>query len=124
MEKVTFDMAGSPCMDLERNITVGPVIDRFIQRGTAPFYLGPFRTAKERYVAFFDNALQQIRDGTRTLPQHTLVDYLTAIELKSLVMGCSELDQGPWYIKHGEDKGDHIMVHEEGVVTAVLDWEW
>lgn len=36
----------------------------------------------------------------------------------------------PWekddkfYLKHGDDKGDHILVDEDFNVTGIIDWEW
>lgn len=124
LETVSFDKAGSPRLNSDGTIDIGPVMTQFVQLAELPFYLGPFPTAKMRYLAFFDTALQQLREGTRAVPQYLLVDYLTALELRSLVEGCAELDEGPWYVKHGEDKGDYFMVDDDGNLTAVLDWDW
>lgn len=124
LEQVTVDKVGSLSLDQYGAISVGPVITHFIQTDNAPFYHGPFPTAKSRYLKFFDTALEQILAGTRTLPKWMLMDFLTALELKSLILSCSELDDGPWYIKHGEDKGDHFMVDDDGEITGVIDWDW
>ena len=124
LEKVTFASIGSPCFNDDGTIGIGSVISRFVQQEDAPYYHGPFSTARERYIRFFDTAMEQILAGRRTLPQHVLVDYLTALELKTLVSGCKELEHGPWYIKHGEDKGDHFLVDDEGEIKGVIDWDW
>ena len=29
-----------------------------------------------------------------------------------------------FYLKHGDDKGDHILVDEDFNVTGIIDWEW
>ncbi|KAJ3474620.1 hypothetical protein NLG97_g9761 [Lecanicillium saksenae] len=31
---------------------------------------------------------------------------------------------GNFYLKHGDDKGDHILVDENFNITGVIDWEW
>lgn len=124
LEIITFNKVGSLQFEPPGEITVGPVISRFIQTGASPFYLGPFSTAKQRYVSFFDTAMNQILDGTRTRLRHALVDYLTALEIKTLIIGCEEFEGDEFYIKHGEDKGDHFLVNEQEDITAVIDWDW
>lgn len=124
-ETVNFDKVGGLHYEMDGAISVGPVIDRFIQSGEPPFYHGPFNTPRERYTSVFDTAMKQILDGTRTRPQHALWDYLTALEMKTLLTQCAELDgDEKYYIKHGEDKGDHFMFDEAGEITGVIDWDW
>ena len=126
LERVHFDSVGSLYFDsgCPGKIIVGPVIDMSLQEGKPPFYRGPYKTAKARYVDFFDNAMEKILAGTRSLAEHDVDDYLTALEVKAPVMSCPELDKGPWYMKHGEDKGDHILIREHGTVSGVIDWDW
>lgn len=31
---------------------------------------------------------------------------------------------GPFYLKHYDDKGDHILVDDEHNITGVIDWEF
>ncbi|KAF3482195.1 uncharacterized protein GIQ15_04954 [Arthroderma uncinatum] len=33
-------------------------------------------------------------------------------------------DDGHFYLKHADNKGDHILVDEDYNVTAIIDWEW
>ena len=33
-------------------------------------------------------------------------------------------NNGKFYLKHADDKGDHIMVDDEYNITAIIDWEW
>ncbi|KAL2887601.1 udp-n-acetylmuramate--l-alanine ligase [Ceratocystis lukuohia] len=33
-------------------------------------------------------------------------------------------DDEKFYLKHADDKGDHIMVDEEFNITGIIDWEW
>lgn len=36
----------------------------------------------------------------------------------------SEPEDAKFYLKHTDDKGDHILVDEEFNITGVIDWEW
>jgi len=79
----------------------------------------------EHYADVFDTAMKHISARTRSLPRRDLDDYLIALEAKTLVMGCEELGEGPWYIKHADDhRGDHFLVNEDCSVSGVLDWDW
>jgi hypothetical protein len=33
-------------------------------------------------------------------------------------------DDEKFYLKHADDKGDHILVDEHFNVTGIIDWEW
>ncbi|KAK2879956.1 hypothetical protein FQN49_000715 [Arthroderma sp. PD_2] len=33
-------------------------------------------------------------------------------------------DNGRFYLKHPDDKGDHILVDDDYNITAIIDWEW
>lgn len=33
-------------------------------------------------------------------------------------------DDEEFYLKHADDKGDHILVHENFTTTGIIDWEW
>lgn len=91
-----------------------------------PFFLGPFQTPKQRYLAYIDTVMTAIVEDRWCAPSKSLKHYLTLLEARSLVEGCKDIgeDEGPFYIKHGEPKGDHIMVDDAGEITAVIDWEW
>ncbi|WWC60077.1 uncharacterized protein I303_102640 [Kwoniella dejecticola CBS 10117] len=128
MEKVKFDMVGSLAhSDDEREamIHVGPLIERHPAFTTPPYFQGPFRTAKNRWVASIDKRLERILAGVECQPRTEIVLYLIYLEAKQLVEGCAELeDIGPFYIKHDDDRFDHIRANPDGEVTGILDWEW
>ncbi|KAJ3579493.1 hypothetical protein NPX13_g1070 [Xylaria arbuscula] len=33
-------------------------------------------------------------------------------------------DDGRYYLKHADDKGDHLLVDEDYNITGIIDWEW
>ncbi|KAI0381661.1 hypothetical protein F5Y04DRAFT_65445 [Hypomontagnella monticulosa] len=45
------------------------------------------------------------------------------IDLVPLVSTSSQDDQ-KYYLKHADDKGDHIMVDDDFNITGIIDWEW
>jgi hypothetical protein len=34
------------------------------------------------------------------------------------------MKHGPWYIKHGHDKGEHYRFDLKGELLGVVNWEW
>ncbi|WVF70966.1 hypothetical protein IAT40_005762 [Kwoniella sp. CBS 6097] len=57
--------------------------------------------------------------------KRTVDEYLWHLELKELVWNSKELGEIPdqVYIKHSDEKRDHLMVDEKNTVTGILDWE-
>ena len=45
------------------------------------------------------------------------------IDLVPLVLPSAH-DDGKFYLKHADDKGDHILVDEDLNITGIIDWEW
>lgn len=40
------------------------------------------------------------------------------------VFSYNDLDDGKFYLRHADDKGDHILVDEDFNITGIIDWEW
>jgi acetylornithine deacetylase/succinyl-diaminopimelate desuccinylase-like protein len=51
--------------------------------------------------------------------------YMVHLEMRALVQTDEEMgrEETEFYIKHADDKIDHIMVDEQGHITALVDWE-
>jgi aminoglycoside phosphotransferase (APT) family kinase protein len=53
--------------------------------------------------------------------------YLTQLEVRDLALASKRLegdDDGGYYIKHADDKGDNVLRDGEGNIVGVIDWEW
>lgn len=124
LEKVTFDRVGSVCRGADGSTYVGPTMLNFVTQNEPPYYPGPFDTAKARYLAVVNIMLKQTLDGMRAPRSQALRSYIALLEVRSLIEECEEMEAGPWYIKHGEDKGDHFRHAKDYSVTGVLDWQW
>ncbi|KAL1411926.1 hypothetical protein Q8F55_002914 [Vanrija albida] len=83
---------------------------------------GPFRTARERYLAQIDHVLQAIERGWAS--PDAVGTYVLHLELRGLVERCAEMgEEGPTFLTHGDDRGDHILVRGDGSIAGVIDWE-
>lgn len=131
MERVTFPLVGSLEYGIDDRIAIGPVVTPVSILRSPQLFMGPFETAHEFYVAYFDQVLAHIRKGiwvdNLTVAgdkDEDLLVYLAVLEAKSLISKRDELKQGPWYMVHPDSNGGHLMFDHEGRLTGVLDWEW
>jgi hypothetical protein len=90
--------------------------------------LGPFSTSRAYYTTIISRILDLIVDGELYAPW--AVDaFLIHRFLLDLVPSLFEPEQIPkdreqFYLRHADDKGDHILVDEEFNITGIIDWEW
>nr|XP_018264475.1 uncharacterized protein I303_02642 [Kwoniella dejecticola CBS 10117]OBR86633.1 hypothetical protein I303_02642 [Kwoniella dejecticola CBS 10117] len=126
MEKVSFRQVGSPeFAENGKDIGIGPLIERHPAFNIPPYYQGPFRTSRDRWIATINSRISLILSRTYCNPKHEVVWYLVYLEAKRLIEGCEEMrGTGPFYIKHDDDRFDHIRANEDGTLTGILDWEW
>lgn len=120
-----FDQIGSLTVK-NGTIQIGPVIgDR---TGTLS-RLGPFSDAAGYYVAWADEYLRLIADR-QLFAQFPIDAYLMFKYLRELADNgrCNgferELDKGPFFLKHMDDKGDHILVDEDFNLVGIIDWSF
>ena len=87
--------------------------------------LGPFASLEESYAAIIER--QQEAIACREIACLPIDNYL-AMEWRrshvSQLVSSSVSRTGPFYLKHFDDKGDHIMVDEDYTITGIIDWEW
>ncbi|KAK6907117.1 hypothetical protein I203_101106 [Kwoniella mangroviensis CBS 8507] len=127
MEKLKFDQVGSPCFGKdEDDIIIGPLISRHPVYTTPPYNQGPFKTAQDKWLAIIDNKISLILSRNYCTPDRELQEYFMLKQARELVKDCEEMENpGPFYIKHDDDRFDHIRAEEEtGEFTGILDWEW
>ncbi|KAI1363277.1 hypothetical protein F5Y08DRAFT_354431 [Xylaria arbuscula] len=44
--------------------------------------------------------------------------------IPSVLSKAAQDDDGRYYLKHADDKGDHLLVDEDYNITGIIDWEW
>lgn len=87
--------------------------------------IGPFSSLEEYHVSSIQLILDLIV-GEEMYSQQAVDAYLIhrfLLDLVPLVLP-SEQNNDKFYLKHADDKGDHILVDEHFNVTGIIDWEW
>ncbi|WVQ79832.1 hypothetical protein IAT38_001932 [Cryptococcus sp. DSM 104549] len=117
--------------------TSGPVGERYtlgplsqfgpFMSPTPPYFLGPFKTQRERYLARLEIALNNTYTEKFRF-QHKLRMYLWYKEMMDMVTEHPELgredEEDRYYVRHGDDGLRQCMADEDGRLQGVLDWEW
>ncbi|WWD18195.1 hypothetical protein CI109_102644 [Kwoniella shandongensis] len=129
LSKVHFPSIGSlyPSTSTSPNdgpSTIGPLVQNALCLPEQPWFLGPFHSNKERYITYIDEILLRIERGLM-YQSNPLFAYLSHLETREMVESHQGWgDESVFYLKHDDDKGDHIMVDESGGITGLIDWQW
>lgn len=131
LSSLTFDSLGSlypaphsPTGGFDQSTVVGPSISLRFINPDPPYFLGPFRTAGERYLANIDSMLHKLADGDRS-HGHPAVRYLVHLWYRGIITSFPSLwGEEEIMIRHADDKGDHILSDLEGNLCGIIDWEW
>ncbi|KAI4843019.1 hypothetical protein E4T44_06979 [Aureobasidium sp. EXF-8845] len=85
--------------------------------------LGPYSTLEESLTSILEHEKEMIMSGElATLATDNYLTHLWRIEhLPSLL--ASVIDDH-FYLKHADDKGDHILIDEDYNITGIIDWEF
>ncbi|KAI1453625.1 hypothetical protein F4805DRAFT_442879 [Annulohypoxylon moriforme] len=87
--------------------------------------LGPFATLEYAYTAVLHRHLEAIHDGEiPDLPVDNYLSFKWRLANLRALMASSASTNGPFYLKHYDDKGDHILVDNDYNITAIIDWEF
>ncbi|KAI1127017.1 hypothetical protein F5Y10DRAFT_266596 [Nemania abortiva] len=119
LEKHPFTKAGSLYVESPNDIpsVSATASDRFVCLD--PY--GPFETSTEYYTAWAEQYLALIADG-QLYPQFPIEAYLVYRFLQdNATQLSSESDE--FFLKHVDDKGDHLMVDEDLNITGIIDWQ-
>ncbi|KAI0536746.1 hypothetical protein GGR58DRAFT_474410 [Xylaria digitata] len=123
LEKHPFPKAGSLCFQ-SSSIGVSAVAsDRFVVLTPE----GPFDTSISYYTAFAEQYLALIADG-QLYTEYPVDAYLVYRFLKDNAVQLVQQDteaQVPeeFFLKHVDDKGDHLLVDENLNITGIIDWQ-
>ncbi|KAJ5105455.1 hypothetical protein NUU61_002802 [Penicillium alfredii] len=92
--------------------------------------VGPFDTAVDYYTSFVERNMALIADG-QLFTSFPVNAYLVFAFLKSQVQALATTSPKPhsvdtteqFYLKHVDDKGDHLMVDDELNIIGIIDWQ-
>lgn len=87
--------------------------------------IGPFSSLEEYHISsiqlILDLIVREEMYSQQAVDAYLIHRFL--IDLVPLVLP-SEQNNDKFYLKHADDKGDHILVDEHFNVTGIIDWEW
>lgn len=120
--KYQFPKAGSLCLQSSGFEVSALASDRFLVLTPR----GPFLTSIAYYTAFAEQYLELIVDG-QLYTEYPVNAYLVYHFLKGNATQLASQEEGhlteSFYLKHVDDKGDHILVDEQLNITGIIDWQ-
>lgn len=129
LHKHPFSICGSLVPTPSGGVSVSFVAsDRFVMLDPE----GPFTTSADYFTAFAEQHLRLIADG-QLYPAYPVEAYLVYRFLKENVHQLVDKnisknpnragEQEQFFLKHVDDKGDHILVDEKLNITGIIDWQ-
>ncbi|KAG5933147.1 hypothetical protein E4U60_004685 [Claviceps pazoutovae] len=116
---------------VESQIQVGALADfsRF-RSGDGGMPLGPFRSSEEAFRAIVEANIRLAVAG-EIGPAENALDLLLAYRFRLDVLdkvseqtATAEKGSEQFFLKHMDDKGDHILVNADFDIVGIIDWEW
>lgn len=123
LQRHPFPKAGSLCCEANMIEVSALASDRFVALDPQ----GPYPSAIAYYQAYAEQYMALIAD--RQLYTDYSVDaYLVYAFLKDSAAQMAELDgeddtKQEFFLKHVDDKGDHILVDDDLNITGIIDWQ-
>ncbi|KAI2463878.1 hypothetical protein F4781DRAFT_415058 [Annulohypoxylon bovei var. microspora] len=126
LSKHPLDKIGSLRFGANGDIEVGPVASD--RTGTLPC-IGPFEDADQFYSSWASMYLELIADSQLFSP-YSVEAYLIfkflveQIQTGHWLQKWQDLNSGPFFLKHMDDKGDHILIDDDFRITGIIDWSF
>jgi len=124
LERHPFEKMGSPVNHKSVSVDIGPYAQ-------VPLFespersLGPFTTLKTAYTTILHQQMNLLTSGEVTdLSVENYLSLCWRLEALPLLLSSHLSANHQFYLKHYDDKGDHILVDEEYNITGMIDWEF
>ncbi|KAF4466531.1 Methylglyoxal reductase (NADPH-dependent) [Fusarium albosuccineum] len=119
-----FDSIGSLKFAADGKIKIGAIASD--RTGTLPC-IGPFDNAEDLYSSWAGTYLDLIADGqlfsSISIDAYIMYKYLQQqVRAGSWLKRWENVNSGPFFLKHTDDKGDHILVDDNFEITGIIDW--
>ena len=107
-------------------------IGTFVRESFADFspdmrLLGPYSSPRDYLLASLkltlDLILREECYAERPVDAYLIHNFLLD-SIPKVLSAQHPVDDGQFYLKHADDKGDHILVDDDYNITGVIDWEW
>ncbi|KAK0610583.1 hypothetical protein B0T17DRAFT_565496 [Bombardia bombarda] len=89
--------------------------------------LGPFRSSKEAIHALVEAYLGMIASGEIGTAENAADVFLAhrfRLDVLDEVWKSATGEDEKFFLKHADDKGDHIFVNKDFDIVGIIDWEW
>ncbi|KAJ6102877.1 hypothetical protein N7486_005304 [Penicillium sp. IBT 16267x] len=127
LQRHPFSKAGSllPGPSPSKPIVSAIASERFLVQSPS----GPFDTAHDYYTSFVEQNMALIADG-QLFTLFPVNAYLVFLYLKSQIHALAAKphqnfgeNTEQFYIKHVDDKGDHLLVDDDLNIVGIIDWQ-
>ncbi|KAJ5565915.1 hypothetical protein N7535_007553 [Penicillium sp. DV-2018c] len=108
----------------QRQKVTGQLADIYIELKGFPF--SAFTSSEEYFNAHIRLILDLItrQESYVNRPVDAFLIHRFPLETVPKIFSKNHLDDGMFYLKHADEKGDHILVDNEFNITGIIDWEW
>lgn len=87
--------------------------------------LGPWSDLNDAYTAIIHQQLRAIDSKEiASLPDENRCCFQWLLSALPSLLKSTNTGTGPFYLKHFDDKGDHILIDEQYNITGIIDWEF
>jgi hypothetical protein len=88
--------------------------------------LGPYNDPRDYLHASIELVLRLIMNGERYAGREidAFLVHRFLLDCISEILEHHRFDDGRFYLRHADDKGDHILVDSDFNITGIIDWEW
>ncbi|KAJ6020061.1 hypothetical protein N7499_003354 [Penicillium canescens] len=88
--------------------------------------LGPYSSSEEYFTAHIRLILDLIirQESYVNRPVDAFLIHRFLLEIIPKIFSRNSLDDGMFYLKHADEKGDQILVDNDYNITGIIDWEW
>ncbi|TCD68869.1 hypothetical protein EIP91_009584 [Steccherinum ochraceum] len=113
----------------EHGCSVGPIVfenHASRSRDGSLCLPGPYPSSAQYRRDITLRHLEQIR-ANETDPKQRLDSYVMHLFLLENVSAIAKLEDASgsaFFLKHMDDKGDHLLVDDDWNLTGIIDWEW
>lgn len=129
LHKYPFDRLG--CLDVPGTSHVGGFARESLtdfETDTHKMLLaGPFSSLegyhRHSLQLILDLILREEMYSQQPVDAYLITRFLLDL-IPSVLPSPESTDQKHFYLKHADDKGDHILVDDDFNITGIIDWEW
>lgn len=126
LAKHTFQHLGS--LDCPGDLHVGPFTRECVTDfdDSTMCTIGPLSSTEEYHNASIRLILDLIlrEEMYSHSPVNAYLIHQFLLDLVPHVLPASASEEKAFYLKHADDRGDHILVDDDFNITGIVDWEW